>query len=109
MKSATTNDTIATIINNNDNNDKIIYIFNDIDTSCIAAIEYVIYKYKDKEWFNAALYKVVTDIYKKNRKDICQLPLYIIKLFLENEKILLVHRGYHYIIHQIEIYARKYK
>ena len=91
------------------NKQKEIYIFNDVDISCVAAIEYVIYKYGNENWFNAALNKVVTDIYSKNIKDICHTPFIIIKQFLKSkEMISLTYLGYHYIIYQTERYANKY-
>ena len=85
------------------------YIFNDIDTSCIAAIEYVIYKYENEEWFNAALNKVVTDVYTKTGKNICHIPFIITKKeCLKTKKVILTHKGYHYIICQINKYAKQY-
>lgn len=86
-----------------------IFIFHDIDKASIAAIEYVIFKHGDKIWFNAALNKVVTDILVKSHKEICTLPFTIIKKEKNIEttttrEIQLSHKGYHYIIHQIEKY-----
>ena len=94
----------------NSNNKKIIfYYFYDIDTSCIAAIEYVIKKYGDQIWFNAALKKVITDIYSKQRKDICSIPFIIIKRnYKTKDKNKLTYKGYHYIIYKIKQYYNKY-
>ena len=86
------------------------YYFYDIDTSCIAAIEYVIYKYGNHIWFNAALKKVITDIYSKQRKDICSIPFTIIrrKYKTKDKEDKLKHKGYHYIIYKIKQYHNKY-
>lgn len=82
----------------------IYYIFYDIDFSCIAAIEYVIYKYGNEKWFNAALNKVVTDMYLKNSQEICQPPL-VIRKKKDKKEFLLEHKGgLHYIICQMEKY-----
>ena len=97
-------------LNNNNNNTKEItttFVFNDVDIACIAAIEYVIYLYGNKLWFNAALNKIVTDIYLKTDKEICHIPFIILKV--GGEKPLLFYKSYHYIIYQIEKYNKKYK
>lgn len=77
-----------------------IYIFHDIDKAYIAALEYVIFKYGENFWFNAALNKVVTDTLIKPHNEICSIPFIIIK---KNENQL-SYKGYHYIIHQLEKY-----
>ena len=93
----------------NDSYMEVVYVFTDIDLSCVAAIEYVIYKYGTEEWFNAALNKVVMDIYAKTRKEICHIPFLIIKKkLIESKEILLTHKGFHYIIYQIEKYKNKF-
>ena len=76
-----------------------IFYFYDIDKSCIAGIEFVIIKYGKKKWFNAALKKVVQEVYCQKRKDICDIPFIIIKK--ENN---LKYVGYNYIIKKIEQY-----
>ena len=90
--------------------DKVItFIFNDIDTACVAAIEYVIFMYGNKIWFNAALNKVVTNVYSKTDKEICHIPFIIIKKeFPNNTKVSLSYKGYHYIVNQIEKYNKRY-
>ena len=93
----------------NDSYTKVIYVFTDVDLSCVAAIEYVICKYGTEEWFNAALNKVVMDIYAKTKQEICHMPFLITKKqFTENREILLTYKGYHYIICQIEKYKNKF-
>ena len=64
---------------NQDNLEESIYVFNDIDKSWLAGIEYVIHEYGNEEWFNAALHKVITDIYTKTKNEICTIPFTIIK------------------------------
>ena len=39
------------------------YIFHTHDKKCMAALEYVIYKYHTYPWFNSALRKTVTDVF----------------------------------------------
>lgn len=93
----------------NDSYTKTIYVFTDVDLSCVAAIEYVIYKYGTEEWFNAALNKVVMDIYTKTRKEICHIPFIITKKeFTKSREILLTYKGFHYIICQIEKYKNTF-
>ena len=88
---------------------KTVLVFNDVDTSCVAAIEYVIRKYGKEEWFNAALAKVVTDIYTKKRGEIVRTPFVIVKEeCVKSKEIFLTHKGYHYIVHQMERYYNKY-
>ena len=82
-------------------------IFTDIDKSCIAAIEFVINKYCEYEWFNAALNKVMIDLYSKSRQDICDIPFIINKKEYENQ-VSLKTNSKHYIINQIEKYYKKY-
>ena len=92
------------------NSKEIIYVFNNVDVACVAAIEYVIREYGDQQWFNAALNKVITDIYSKNKKeDICHTPFIIIKReYSKDNRVLLRYKGYHYIIYQIEKYNSMY-
>ena len=78
--------------------------FHDVDTSCLAAIEYVIRIYGREKWFNAALFKVITDLYSIPRKEICQIPFVII---LTDNK--LTYKGHHYIIYKVEQYNNRYK
>ena len=81
------------------------YIFYDVDKACVAAIEYVIFKYGGKIWFNAALNKVVTDTVVKSHDELCTIPFTIIKKEnKETKEIQLSYKGYHYIIHQIRRY-----
>ena len=81
------------------------YIFYDVDKACVAAIEYVIFEYGEKFWFNAALNKVVTDTVVKSHDEICTIPFTIIKKEnKETKEIQLSYKGYHYIIHQIRKY-----
>ena len=78
------------------------YVFHNVDKACVAAIEYVIFKYGDNLWFNAALNNVVTDTLIKSYTDLCTIPFIIIRT--ENDKTQLSYKGYHYIITQIEKY-----
>lgn len=89
---------------------KTTFIFNDVNASCVGAIEYVIYMYGKEEWFNAALYKVVTDTFHaKTKNDICYIPFIMTKKeYLKSKEILFEFNDYHYIICQIEKYFRKY-
>ena len=76
------------------------YIFHDVDKACIDAIEYFIFKYSTKFWFNAALIKVVTDTVVKSHNETCIIPFMIIRKENEETKeTQLSHKGYHYIIH----------
>lgn len=94
------------------NEREIIYIFTDFEKACIAAIEYVISKYGENIWFNAALHKTVTNVYVKSRNDICTFPFTIIKTekFTNEGKniINLTYKGSHYIINQMEKYNNYY-
>ena len=76
------------------------YVFHNVDKACVASIEYVIFKYGDNLWFNAALNKVVTDTLIKSYTDLCTIPF----IRSENDKTQLSYKGYHYIINQIEKY-----
>ena len=78
------------------------YVFHNVDKACAAAIEYVIFKYGDKLWFNANLNKVVTDTLIKSYTELCTISFIIIRT--ENDKTQLSYKGYHYIIDQIEKY-----
>lgn len=87
-----------------------IFVFHDVDKSSIAAIEYVIFKYGNEEWLNAALNKAVTDLFTNSRKNICQIPFIIKKKeFFNNKETILTTNCYHYVIHKIEKYSTKYK
>ena len=93
-----------------DNQEEITYVFNNIDMSCLAAIEYVSYKYGNEEWFNAALTKVVTDTYSNSKSNVCNLPFIFKKINeKDNDKVLsLKYKGHHSIIDRIEKYNDKY-
>ena len=91
------------------NKNKNIYVFYDTDKTCIAAIEQVIRKYKNKKWFNAALKKVVTDSYLQIHDNICKIPFFIIKYKNNKGDDKLIPMGYHYIIDKIEKYNNKYE
>ena len=80
----------------------LVYTFHTFEKATIAAIEYVIRKYKYESWFNGALSKTVNVLY--HNKDSSQLfkpPLVIHK---DNNDTLYHRQGYHYVISDIESY-----
>ena len=90
------------------------YIFHKVDTAVLAAIDFVIFKYRHHIWFNSVLNKLVTDIYVKPRHEICTVPFTITKIEKEKEeggggKIDLTYEGYHYIIYHVENYYRYFE
>ena len=84
-----------------------IYTFHTFEKATIAAIEYVIRKYKHNSWFVGALSKTVNFVYyHKDSSQLFQSPLEISK---DNNDTLHHRRGYHYVISEIKRYDQYFK
>ena len=78
-----------------------VHIFHKSNVAEVAAVEYVIRKYENKEWFNGLLVQTLINMRKKSPDKLFKPPLIFISYDQYNISLV---KGYHYIIDTIQKY-----